>query len=76
MDLKVHSHINGFDVIPWVIAGPDEPSEIDVNNSLKHCDMGIEKISSMKIGPYEYRNKVFLYETKGWIYTHLKAKTY
>lgn len=30
----------------------------------------------MKIGAYEYRNKVFLYETKGWIYTHLQEKTY
>lgn len=41
MDLKVHSHINGFDVIPWVIAGPDEPSVYDIENSLRHCDMGI-----------------------------------
>lgn len=44
MDLKKYSHINGFDVIPWVIAGRDEPSEQEAKSALHHCDMGLKKI--------------------------------
>lgn len=77
MDLRKYSHINGFVVIPNVLAGMEEPTRKDAERSIKHCDLGLEKISKMPtIGPFEYRNKVFLYETKGWVYAHLMPKTF
>eukprot|EP00612_Vaucheria_litorea_P003953 CAMPEP_0171460592 /NCGR_PEP_ID=MMETSP0945-20130129/5395_1 /TAXON_ID=109269 /ORGANISM="Vaucheria litorea, Strain CCMP2940" /LENGTH=728 /DNA_ID=CAMNT_0011986803 /DNA_START=38 /DNA_END=2224 /DNA_ORIENTATION=- len=76
MDLRIHSNDNGFGVIPWVSAGVNYPNQTDLENSLKHCNMGLEKISKMdRVSPYEYRNKVFCHETKGWIYAHKMPKT-
>lgn len=77
MNLKKYSHINDFVVIPDILAGTEEPSAQDIQQALIHCDMGLQKIAKMEhTGPFEYRNRVFLYETKGWIFAHLMPKTY
>jgi hypothetical protein len=41
MNLKKYSHINDFVVIPDILAGTDEPSAEDIQQALKHCDMGL-----------------------------------